>query len=104
MFKKSNLIHASIVGLLFLLPTSCAKDAQAQTQAYFLNTKPFEVPGKTLTPEYLIEKKTVIEAYFHASINKGNYSGGFVVAKNGQIIYEEHQGYSNYEEKKESDK
>lgn len=104
MFKKSNLIHASIVGLLFLLPTSCAKDAQAQTQAYLLNTKPFEVPCKTLTPEYLIEKKAVIDAYFHSYINKGNFSGGFVVAKNGQIIYEEYQGYSNYEEKKEIDK
>lgn len=104
MMRKSNLIHITVVGLSFLLPTSCAKDAQAQTSIHLLEKKPFEVPCSTLTPEYLIEKKAAIDTYFHSYINKGNFSGGFLVAKNGQIIYEDYQGYSNYEDKKEIDK
>ncbi|HLV45741.1 MAG TPA: serine hydrolase domain-containing protein [Flavobacterium sp.] len=104
MIRKSNFIHAGIVGLLFLLPTSCAKDAQAQTNHQLFEKKSFEVPCTRLTPEYLIEKKAIIDTYFHTHIDKGNFSGGFLVAKNGQIIYEDYQGYSNYEEKKEINK
>ncbi len=104
MIRKSNLLHTAIVGLSFLLPTSCAKDVQAQTSTNFVKENPFEVICTKLTPKYLIEKKAIIDAYFHSYIDTGNFSGGFLVAKNGQIIYEDYQGYSNFEEGKEIDK
>lgn len=61
-----------------------------------LEDKPYSVPFKTLEPEYILEKGHKVEEFFHTHIKKDpSFSGGFLVAKNGQIIYEEYQGFAN---------
>src|SRR5690606_6502789 len=62
------------------------------------NENPYEVTFNKLTPKYKLEKKLEIEQVYNSKINKG-YWGGFLVAKNGEILYEDYQGYANYETK-----
>ena len=37
--------------------------------------------------------------YYKKNIALADFSGGFIVAKNGVIIYEDYQGYANYSQK-----
>lgn len=61
-----------------------------------LEDKPYSVPFKALEPEYILEKGHLVEEFFNKHIKKDpNFSGSFLVSKNGQIIYEEYQGFSN---------
>lgn len=63
-----------------------------------LEDKPFVSSFKPLEPEYILEKGHLVEEFFHKHIKKDlNFSGSFLVAKNGQIIYEEYEGFSNKE-------
>lgn len=48
-----------------------------------------------LSKQYIDEKSQLISNYFYSNIDKGNFSGGFLVAKNGQILYENYQGFAN---------
>ena len=86
-----------------LFSSSCTKnEANAQTVKSKSKTsdKSYEFAFKKLTPEYIETQKQVVDHYFHNYIDKGGFSGGFLVAKNGEIIYEDYQGYANYESKK----
>lgn len=61
-----------------------------------LENKPYEMLSKTLAPEYILEKAHLVEEFFHKYIKTDpNFSGSFLVAKNGQILYEEYQGYAD---------
>ena len=83
-----------------LFSSSCSKnEANAQSLPPTAKENPYEVVFKKLTPGYLEEKRHIVDNYFHTYIDKGGFSGGFLVAKNGQIIYEDYQGYANYEKK-----
>lgn len=87
-----------ITSLVFgLTVSSCSKnEANAQNVENKKKLISFEVPMKPLTDSYLEEKKGIIDDYFQNYIHKGNFSGGFLVAKNGQIIYEDYDGYSHF--------
>lgn len=95
-------IYISAIALT-LFSSSCSKnEANAQTikNQSKKSEHPYEVAFTKLSPEYLESQKQVIDHYFKTYIDKGGFSGGFLVAKNGQIVYEDYQGYSNYEQKK----
>jgi len=82
-----------------LLLGSCNKNKDiAQVIENKANENPYEVTFNKLTPKYKLEKKLEIEQVYNSKINKG-YWGGFLVAKNGEILYEDYQGYANYETK-----
>lgn len=55
----------------------------------------FAVPFKELPPEYILEKSALIEDFYNKTINKNGYTGSFLVAKNGQILYENYSGFAN---------
>lgn len=56
--------------------------------------KPFF--GK-LSQKYIDQKKGLVELFFNEHINLDNkFNGSFLVAKNGQIIFEKYQGKSNF--------
>lgn len=61
--------------------------------------KPFEVKFNPVTPKYKLETREKVENFYHDRINRGNFWGQFLVAKNGEIIYEDYQGYANYQQK-----
>ena len=48
---------------------------------------------------YKEKKQKEIKRFYEAYINKEDFSGSFLVAKNGQILYENYTGYSNYDKK-----
>src|SRR5690606_16548928 len=61
-----------------------------------ITDKPYEVKFNPVTPKYKLETREIIETFYHNRINRGNFWGQFLVAKNGEIIYEDYQGYANY--------
>ncbi|MDR0230383.1 MAG: beta-lactamase family protein [Flavobacteriaceae bacterium] len=60
-----------------------------------LTNNTFNVPFKELSPEFILEKSALIEDFYNKNINKDNYTGSFLVAKNGQILYENYSGFAN---------
>lgn len=53
----------------------------------------------SLENTYKNKKKIEIKAFYNQYINKEDFSGSFLVAKNGQILYENYTGFSNYKTK-----
>lgn len=46
-----------------------------------------------------------IKHFYNQKINQNDFSGGFLVAKDGQILFQDYEGYSNYKSKEKiSDK
>ncbi|MGL2964301.1 serine hydrolase domain-containing protein [Flavobacterium sp. RSB2_4_14] len=64
---------------------------------------PFPIKLGTVSEEYKNEKRTKIDSFYNKLINSPYYSGGFIVVKNGQIIYEDYKGYSNVKTGKKID-
>lgn len=62
-------------------------------------TNNFNVKFNPVTPKYKLETSQLVEDYYRKYINSGAFSGGFLMAKNGQIIYEDYTGFSNYAKK-----
>ena len=56
-----------------------------------------EVPK--LTAEYVTSKKRAIESFYNKNWPNHSLNGSFLVAKNGQILFEKYEGYANFREK-----
>lgn len=56
---------------------------------------PYKVEFPTISTEYILDKAHIIENFYNENINKNGYTGSFLVAKNGQIIYENYSGVSD---------
>jgi CubicO group peptidase (beta-lactamase class C family) len=55
-----------------------------------------------LPKKYIAQKKILVESFFDNHINlKNDFNGSFLVAKNGQIIFEKYQGMANFSTKNE---
>lgn len=59
----------------------------------------YEVKFNTLSDSYIKDKEHFIEHFFSKKINDKDFSGGFLVAKNGKILFENYSGCSNYKTK-----
>jgi CubicO group peptidase (beta-lactamase class C family) len=44
---------------------------------------------------YITEKRFKIDSFYNKFINSPYYSGGFIVVKNGRVLYEDYRGYAN---------
>lgn len=62
----------------------------------------FKVDFQPISAKYKAEKTMLIEEFYTNEI-KNSYWGGFLVAKNGEILYEDYQGYANFEAGKKID-
>lgn len=58
----------------------------------------FEIKLPKISAKYASDNKAYVERFYNKHFNSNDYSGGFLVAKNGQIIYENYSGYA-YKEK-----
>lgn len=56
---------------------------------------PFALKFGDVSDDYISEKKVQIDSFYNKNINSPNYSGGFIVVKNGRVLYEDYQGYAN---------
>jgi len=52
-----------------------------------------------LTAPYKEEKLNQITAFYKKNIHSNDFNGAFLVAKNGEILFEDYQGFSNFETK-----
>ncbi|MFN3754235.1 serine hydrolase domain-containing protein [Flavobacterium sp.] len=60
-----------------------------------LITVPLNIKFNAVSEEYINEKKPKIDSFYNKFINSPYYSGSFIVAKNGRILYEDYTGFSN---------
>ncbi|MTG98513.1 MULTISPECIES: serine hydrolase domain-containing protein [Myroides] len=56
---------------------------------------PYLVEFDKLSPSYILSKANEVEDFYIKNIKKSGYTGSFLVAKNGQIIYEDYSGFAN---------
>lgn len=59
--------------------------------------------GKKLDPEYITSKRTSLEKFYEKNWPNNSMNGGFLVAKNGEIIFEKYEGSSDFSKGKEID-
>lgn len=58
-------------------------------------TVPLSLKMGKVSDNYINEKRPKIDSFYSHFINSPYYSGGFIVAKNGKILYEDYQGYAD---------
>ncbi len=58
-------------------------------------TLPFPIKMGNVSDSYIREKTPKIDSFYNKWIKSPYYSGGFIVAKNGRILYEDYQGYAD---------
>lgn len=55
----------------------------------------FPIKMGKVSEAYIAEKRHFIDSFYNKNINSPFYSGGFIVVKNGRVLYEDYKGYSN---------
>lgn len=66
-------------------------------------TSAFPIKMGNVSDEYINEKRQKIDSFYNKNINSPYYSGGFIVVKNGRVIYEDYKGYANLKTGKKID-
>lgn len=56
----------------------------------------YTIKSKKLNPEYVASKQKSLDLFFEKNWPNNSMNGGFLVAKNGQIIYEKYEGNANF--------
>lgn len=93
--------------ILLPLLLSCKKDNRAladnaeNVKDTVLRIKPLDTKLPKLSASYKNSKHASIDHFYRKLWPKNDLSGGFLVAKNGQIIYENYGGYANRDTKEE---
>ena len=89
-----------ILSLFFCFPTS-------QRDDFFVNSNQqnpddslhvssaFPIKMGAVSEAYIAEKRHFIDSFYKKNINSPYYSGSFIVVKNGRVLYEDYQGYTN---------
>lgn len=101
-FTKSTNILQILVIILVL--SSCTKDKKVElSDAELPNNelpkmKPLQNETPKLTADYINSKKRSIDSFYTKNWHK-SANGSFLVAKNGQIIYEKYEGFANFRNK-----
>ena len=103
--KRANILQFL---LLLLVLSSCMKekkieinelkDAELPKNA-LPKMKPLINETPKLTTEYLNSTKNSIDAFYKKNWPNNSMNGSFLVAKNGQIIYEKYEGFANIRDK-----
>ncbi|MFV8369657.1 serine hydrolase domain-containing protein [Flavobacterium sp. LB2R40] len=101
--KKTKILH---IFILFLVLSSCdkekkkveLKDAELP-KSTLPKMKPLTKAEPKLTAEYINAKKLQIDSFYKKNWPNNSANGSFLVAKNGQIIYEKYEGNSNFRDK-----
>lgn len=100
--KNTNIIQ---LVCLFLVLSSCQKieSKQSFSSESSENGLPKMIPLTNelpiLSPDYINSKKKKIEAFYTKNWPNKSLNGSFLVAKNGQIICEKYEGFSNFRDK-----
>jgi CubicO group peptidase (beta-lactamase class C family) len=96
--------------LLVLLFQSCKKEEVKPLLAHSIEKKkhihdslvltvPYSLQPSQISEEYIIQKKLALDNFYSKTFVPVDFSGSFLVAKNGVILYEKYQGFESYEKK-----
>ena len=66
----------------------------------FYNMQPFVEKLPQISAKSIKKLKNTIDTFYNDNYVSNDFSGSFLVAQNGQIVYEKYRGMSNFEEKK----
>ncbi len=105
--KPKNILQFLI---FILVISSCNKKDTAEPSDAELpknvlpKMKPVTNESPKLTEEYIHKTKNKIDSFYNKNWPHNSENGGFLVAKNGQIIYEKYNGYADYSSKTLIDK
>jgi CubicO group peptidase (beta-lactamase class C family) len=97
--KKTNILQ---ILLLLLVLGSCKQKNNKETASVEKKTSDQALlikAGPKLTERYIQDKKKSIEYFYNHNWSRKAPNGGFLVAQNGQIIFEKYDGYANYKSK-----
>lgn len=96
---KISLISFFLTTLFYISgPTTGRQNSRSENNENSdstLITIPLNIKFNNVSEEYISEKKAKIDSFYNKFINSAYYSGSFIVAKNGRIIYEDYKGFSN---------
>ncbi|HYJ62642.1 MAG TPA: serine hydrolase domain-containing protein [Parafilimonas sp.] len=96
MHRKKFLNIFFIFSLSFLLANCFSKDPKKSTTkqaAPHLHT--VDVKFDSLAPEVSTAYSSAVEEFYNQHLEKG-FNGAILVAKNGQILFEQYKGYANF--------
>ncbi|MFT5963304.1 MAG: CubicO group peptidase (beta-lactamase class C family) [Flavobacterium sp.] len=97
--KKANILQ---ILLLLLVLGSCKQKNNTKTASIEKKTNDQDLVIKAapkLTERYIQDKKKSIDYFYNHNWSRKSPNGGFLVAQNGQIIFEKYDGYANYKSK-----
>ena len=95
-FKKKYCI------LIFLsLLFACSNSNQEKSDKESLDFINFMPKFPSLTTKFINKKRKVSSDFYNNILGSERFNGMFLVAKNGRILFEKCNGYSNFESKKE---
>lgn len=100
--KRANILQLLL--LIFILG-SCTKQKKVELSDAELpkdalpKMKPLTNEVPKLTAEYINRTKRAVEIFYNKNWPNNSLNGSFLVAKNGQIIYEKYEGYANFRDK-----
>lgn len=102
--KKANILHLLVLTLVLSSCTKEKKKVELSDAQLPKSTLPKMVPltneQPKLTADYINSKKGSIEYFYNKTWPNHSLNGSFLVAKNGQIIYEKYEGYANFRKKR----
>ena len=97
--KKANILHIILLVLIFSSCTKAIKKIElsdaALPKSALPKMKPLTKPEPKLTSEFITTKRKEIDSFYKKNWPNNSANGSFLVAKNGQIIYEKYEGHSN---------
>jgi CubicO group peptidase (beta-lactamase class C family) len=108
MNRFNTLFFSTFIGVLFSL-SACKKESSSVQAApepvkdTFPHIHPNLEKQRKLSTKYITEYQNKIDLFYKKYWDKNDVSGGLLVAKNGQVIFEKYAGYSNFHTKKEID-
>lgn len=103
----TNILQILLLTLVF---SSCSKKQNIELSDGELpknvlpKMKPLVNESPKLTSDYIQKTRAKIENFYNKNWPNNSANGSFLVAKNGQILYERYNGYANFSTKKQIEK
>lgn len=88
--------------LPLLLLTNCKDSPKEQPLPETSNIVAAVSQAQTISSAELSHYKEIAENFYQQSLGKGRFNGSFLVAKNGQVIYEQYAGFRDPRVKRDS--
>jgi CubicO group peptidase (beta-lactamase class C family) len=106
LIKQANILQILILTLVL---SSCNKKNTTELNDAELpenvlpKMKPVHNESPKLTSDFIAKTKSAIDSFYKKNWPNNSANGSFLVAKNGQILYEKYNGYANFSTKKQID-